>query len=171
MQPELWKEEWSSWTDVLQTNTVSPYFVTLAFVPLLAASRPPSLQYEGPVVLNITSIAAYHISRSTSNSHVYQVSKDAEEKVTQILAGRLIPYHIRVNAVAPGIFPSEMTGEPTPESFGEKARTMVPGLERSGTPEDMVGLIGFLVGRGGAYLNGSQLVIDGGRLLSQRGAA
>lgn len=165
VQPALFDEEWDNWSSVLNTNTISPYFTTLAFVPLLSKSSPATLRDQGPVVLNVTSIAALHISRATANSHVYQVSKDAEEKLSKILAGRLLPYRIRVNSIAPGIYPSEMTEQPTPESFMEKAKTMVPGLQRSGTPDDFVGLILFLSSRAGAYLNGSQIVTDGGRLL------
>lgn len=43
-----------------------------------------------------------------------------------------------------------MTNHPTAESFMEKAKTMVPYIQRSGTPEDFVGLMLFLTSRAGA---------------------
>ncbi|CAO1616085.1 unnamed protein product [Parajaminaea phylloscopi] len=163
VQPALWSEEWDNWSSVLNTNTIAPYFTTLAFVPLLSAAKPRSMVYEGPVVVNITSTSAFASRRDSDESHAYATSKGAAEHVTKILAGRLIPYKIRVNSIAPGIFPSEMTGKATPEAYLEKAIKGVPALQRSGTPEDFVGVILYTLSRAGAYLTGATIVADGAR--------
>lgn len=170
VQPALWQEEWSNWSNVLNTNTISPYFATLAFVPLLSKAKPPSLRDQGPVVINVTSIAALCNRRDMNASHSYPASKGAAEHVTKMLAGRLIPYKIRVNSIAPGIFPSEMTGETTAESFMERAKKMVPAIQRSGTPEDFVGVVLFLVSKAGAYLDGATIIADGARTLTSSAA-
>lgn len=168
--PALWEEEWSNWTSIFNTNSIAPWFTTLAFVPLLSKAKPASLHDQGPVVINVTSIAALYSRRDSVETHAYPASKSAAEHVTNILAGRLLPYKIRVNSVAPGIFPSEMTGHPTPEAYLEKAKTAVPGLQRSGTPEDVVGVMLYALSRAGAYLNGAQIVTDGGRVLTSSSA-
>lgn len=100
----------------------------------------------------------------------YQTSKDAAEKVTKILAGRLQPLQIRVNAIAPGIFPSEMTNAIDPGAYNDPSHPLHEQVKnnpmgRSGTPEDFAGIVLFLGSRAGAYVNGASIVIDGGRLL------
>jgi NAD(P)-dependent dehydrogenase (short-subunit alcohol dehydrogenase family) len=57
-------------------------------------------------------------------------------------------------------------GDPVINNFstdGEFPRSVVPS-QRAGTEEDMAGLILFLTSKGGAYINGSVLLTDGGRL-------
>lgn len=117
--------------------------------------------------------AGHHISRGASVA--YQTSKDAAEKLSKIWAGRLQPAQIRVNAIAPGVFPSEMTHAATPDAYNDPKHPMHPmiashPLKRSGTVEDFAGVVLFLASRAGAYVNGTSIVIDGGRLLSQSAA-
>lgn len=81
----------------------------------------------------------------------------------------MTPYSIRATALAPGIFPSEMT-QFEGAATGEKGREICPPLGRSGTPEDFVGTILYLSSRAGAYVNGVSLVVDGGRILSRSAA-
>jgi NAD(P)-dependent dehydrogenase (short-subunit alcohol dehydrogenase family) len=87
-------------------------------------------------------------------------------------------YRIRANAVAPGLYPSEMTDGHTSNmapfaasaehanSFAD-ARVMPKDrspAERTGSEEDFAGTILFMASKAGAYLNGEILVTDGGRL-------
>lgn len=76
-----------------------------------------------------------------------------------------------MNALAPGLFPSEMSA-PIVEAMGGDASSeglipldtnLVP-LGRMGDSQDMAGTVLYLVSRAGAYLNGNVTVIDGGRL-------
>ena len=85
------------------------------------------------------------------------------------LSTSLAPYKIRVNALAPGFFPTAMTQVldimkgPDPRVEGNVSADVSP-LERSGSEVDIQGLILFLVSRAGAYIDGCVCVIDGGRL-------
>ncbi|CAO1634516.1 unnamed protein product [Sympodiomycopsis kandeliae] len=165
----LWEEEWDVWSNTLNTNTISPWFTTVAFIPLLDKATKPSLTDSGAHVINITSISAHHIDRSTPNTHSYQVSKTAEERLTRILSGRLTPYGVRCSSIAPGIFPSEMT-QFAQASDGDKGKQIAPAVGRSGTPEDFVGTVLYMSSRAGAYLNGACLIVDGGRVLARSAA-
>lgn len=96
-------------------------------------------------------------------------------KLSQILAGRLIPLKIRVNSVQPGIFPSEMTDAASPKDYENPDHKMhgsikANPIQRSGTVQDFAGLMIMMSSRAGAYLNGASITIDGGRVLTQSAA-
>lgn len=88
------------------------------------------------------------------------------------LADKLMPYDIRVNAITPGLFPSDMStglvaaaGEPRGDLTIEGAypRSFIP-AQRLGNTEDIAGMALFLASASGAYLNECILLNDGGRL-------
>jgi len=71
---------------------------------------------------------------------------------------------VRVNAIAPGVYASEMTfgeiGEDLVDVVG-KGVMPVP-AKRSGTGEEMAGTAVYLASRAGGYTNGQEIIIDGG---------
>jgi NAD(P)-dependent dehydrogenase (short-subunit alcohol dehydrogenase family) len=119
-------------------------------------------------------------SRYLASSFAYSASKAAVNHIVKMLATFFAQneYKIRVNLVAPGLYPSELTQGQTSklEEFGgvqghegafEGARKMDVGstpAERTGSEEDFAGLVLFLASRAGAYVNGETLLTDGGRL-------
>lgn len=169
----LWDEEWSNYSDSFSVNVIGVHFCAIGFAPFLDRAPKPSLTEPGALVLNVASIAGMHINRSQPIS--YQTSKDAAIKLSTILAGRFIPLKIRVNVIAPGPYPSLMTEAAQSSSFDDPQHPMYEAIrsnpiKRSGTVDDFAGLILFLCSRAGAYLNGTTLVTDGGRLLVQSAA-
>ena len=80
--------------------------------------------------------------------------------LTQVLAARLAPDNITVNAIAPGPFESKMMAA-TLEAFGDSIREQIP-LRRIGEPDDMAGTAIFLCSRAGSYLTGTVIPVDGG---------
>jgi NAD(P)-dependent dehydrogenase (short-subunit alcohol dehydrogenase family) len=80
--------------------------------------------------------------------------------LTRVLAVRLAPDHITVNAVAPGPFESKMMHE-TLERFRDSIVGSCP-LGRIGEPEDMAGVAIYLASRAGAYVTGAVIPVDGG---------
>jgi 3-oxoacyl-[acyl-carrier protein] reductase len=92
---------------------------------------------------------------------VYAATKAAIETMTNILAKELRGKSITVNAVAPGPTATELflKGK-TPEAI-ERLAKAAP-LERLGTPEDIADAVAFLVGPGGAWVNGQTLRVNGG---------
>ncbi|KAL8646518.1 MAG: hypothetical protein Q9210_006099 [Variospora velana] len=106
-----------------------------------------------------SSIAGFN--RNTPGGHAYGQSKAAATHLAKQMATQLVPYGIRSNAIAPGLYPSEMAAPII--GTGVTTKDKIP-AERVGSNEDMAGCILYMASRAGAYLNGSVIVTDGGRL-------
>jgi 3-oxoacyl-[acyl-carrier protein] reductase len=92
---------------------------------------------------------------------LYTATKAAVEALTGILAKELRGRNIAVNAVAPGPVATEMFLDgKTPELIDFFAK-MAP-MERLGTPDDIAGLVSFLAGPDGGWVNGQVLRANGG---------
>jgi Dehydrogenases with different specificities (related to short-chain alcohol dehydrogenases) len=85
--------------------------------------------------------------------------------LTRALALELARYQIRVNAICPGYFPSEMTAEYLSGPKGEGLIHRIP-QRRLGAHADLEGPLLLLASDAGAYMTGSVLVVDGGYALT-----
>lgn len=90
----------------------------------------------------------------------YNTSKGAVISMTRDLATAWAPHNITVNAIAPGWFPTRMSGGLI-ENFEEKMLSDIP-LHRFGNPEDLKGVVVFLASPAAAYMTGQTVVVDGG---------
>ncbi len=145
----------AAWDKVLALNLKSVFELTRALLPELEAAA----SAEDPArVINIGSIDGIHVPELETYS--YSASKAALHQLTRVLAKKLAPRRITVNAVAPGPFESKMMAA-TLEAFGEHIANSCP-LKRIGTPEDMAGVAIYLSSRAGAYLTGTVIPVDGG---------
>jgi NAD(P)-dependent dehydrogenase (short-subunit alcohol dehydrogenase family) len=125
----LFNESLEDWADLYALNTFSMFFVTTAFLGLLAKGSEDIKDYWSAVI-NITSISAHtklaqnHVCGLLTSSEImlmptfdtqfcYNSAKAAASHLTKMLASEIslkkIP--VRVNAIAPGVFVSEMTIE------------------------------------------------------------
>jgi NAD(P)-dependent dehydrogenase (short-subunit alcohol dehydrogenase family) len=102
----------------------------------------------------------------TKGTWPYNASKAAIHHLTQTMAVSLAGKLITVNAIAPGVFPSDMT------AFGLKTAkdTLIKEqpLGRLGNESDMAGIVIFLASKASAHLNGVIIPIDGGALLPSK---
>lgn len=92
----------------------------------------------------------------------YNASKGAIESLIRELARQWAPHGIRVNALAPGVFPTAMNA---PMIQGEERRRSILAripLGRMGEPADIAGVVVFLAGGAAAYITGQVLPLDGG---------
>ena len=145
----------AAWDRVLDLNVKGVFHLTRFLRGALAAAATPD---DPSRVINIGSIDGLHVSALETYS--YSASKAAVHHLTRVLAARLAPDLITVNAIAPGPFESKMMAA-TLESFGEEIRRSVP-LGRIGEPTDMAGTAIFLSSRAGRYLTGTVIPVDGG---------
>lgn len=153
------------WTDMYATNVVGPYLMTTAFLPLLQKSTESRHGWSSTVV-NITSISG--TVRISQGHFAYNSSKGAQIHLNKLLASEIAKagLKIRVNSIAPGVFPSEMT---TQES-GDNQKSEMPKEQKEGLPsqrpgrdQDMAAAILFTVSC--QYLNGQSIAVDGGYLI------
>ncbi|KAJ4287772.1 hypothetical protein N0V90_012476 [Kalmusia sp. IMI 367209] len=165
-------------TATLDLNVTAAFFTMTAFVELLDAGNKKALEggfgkpAEGSKVPLIqsqviftTSVTAF--SRHWSSSPPYLTSKVAIMQVSKHASTQLANFGIRVNALAPGIYPSELASvlinTRVPEEEPPSDQRFIP-ARRFGTDEEMSGAILYLASRAGAYSNGLVLTTDGGRL-------
>jgi hypothetical protein len=92
----------------------------------------------------------------------YAASKGAIAGMTMALAAEWAAEKITVNAIAPGFFPTAMTSHVYTEAPVVEALTAVVPMRELGRPEDLGGVVSFLVSPAGDYLTGQIIPIDGG---------
>jgi NAD(P)-dependent dehydrogenase (short-subunit alcohol dehydrogenase family) len=137
---------------VIQTDLVAVLDLCRLMAPLLFLS-------DGATVINITSI--YGLVASRGPMAAYNASKGGLVNLTRHLAAQWGPRGVRVNALAPGYFPTELTGGLTDPSFVEsiKSRSL---LGRVPTVDELDGPLLFLASDASSYVTGHTLVVDGG---------
>jgi NAD(P)-dependent dehydrogenase (short-subunit alcohol dehydrogenase family) len=145
----------SGWNKVLDLNVTGLFLLTQA-----AAKRCFIPQGSG-VVLNLASIEGLqgHHPRQIGTV-AYNTAKGAVVNMTRALAAEWGAKRIRVNAIAPGFFPSKMTNA-TLESIGDQLVANTP-LGKLGGPDDLKGAALLLVSEAGAHITGQIIVVDGG---------
>jgi gluconate 5-dehydrogenase len=143
------------WQKVVDVN------LTGVFLFSQAAGR-TMIDDDGGSIVNIASVAGLHGSPGEiTNSVVYHATKGGVIAFTRDLACKWADHAIRVNAIAPGWFPSDMANFVL-ERQGDKLVESVP-LRRFGGPNDLKGPVVFLASEASAYVTGHTLVVDGGQ--------
>src|SRR3989338_6062663 len=125
-------------------------------------------QGRGGKIINITSIDALH--PSSVGLAVYDASKHGLWGFSKNTALELAPHNIQVNAIAPGGIATPGTGAgqsvtPEIEVVLKKFMEKIP-MKRMGDPDDIGKVALFLASDLASYMTGSQVVVDGGVLLS-----
>jgi NAD(P)-dependent dehydrogenase (short-subunit alcohol dehydrogenase family) len=143
------------WQKVVDVN------LTGVFLFSQAAGR-TMIERGGGSIVNVASVAGLHgAPPEIVNTVVYHATKGGVIAFTRDLAWKWAAHGIRVNAIAPGWFPSDMS-KFVLDLAGEELIRRVP-LGRFGGPEDLKGPIVFLASDAAAYVTGHTLVVDGGQ--------
>ena len=145
------------WDKILDTNLKGAFFMARNFAkPLLAAERPAS-------IINLGSLtSAIGIATATP----YTASKSAILGMTRALSSEWSPKGIRVNAIGPGYFRTDLT-EPFYRDDGWQQAMLgkIP-MNRFGQLDDLAGVSIFLASNASSYVTGQIIYIDGGFLAS-----
>lgn len=139
---------------VLEVNTVGLYTCARAAGAVM-------LEHGGGSIVNIASISGL-VAGDGPDTPSYAASKGAVINLTRELAVRWAPRGVRVNAVAPGWFPTEMTADTLSDQAGRKFVKRRTPLGRPGDPAELDGALLFLASDASSYVTGHTLVVDGG---------
>ena len=111
-------------------------------------------------IVNITSVVGYSGNPGQAN---YCAAKAGVAGMSRSLARELGSRNITVNCVAPGFIATDMTHALTEEQ--KQAMLASIPLGRAGTPEDIAGVVGFLVSPAAAYVTGTTVHVNGGMFM------
>jgi NAD(P)-dependent dehydrogenase (short-subunit alcohol dehydrogenase family) len=141
--------------DVINTNFRAPLLMSSELARRLIKAGKPGR------IVNLSSAAAYHYTPHT-NLPIYSATKAAVSRLTEVLAMDWARYHINVNAMAPGLFHSEMVdsylqvvGDSLVQSFERK---------RVGQAADLDSTLLYLVSPSSGFVTGTIVRVDDGQL-------
>ena len=153
---DLPEEEWRR---VLGTNLDAVFFWSQeAARRMLAAGKPGA-------IVNIASVIAFGASKGVI---AYAVAKAGVVQVTKALGLELAFKGIRVNAIAPGWFVTDLNRDYLTSEAGEKLKRDIP-VGRFGADGDLDGALLLLASDAGRFIAGATIVVDGGQLTALRG--
>jgi len=126
---------------------------------LLAKAAHPTLCVSGGAIVAVGSMSGTHVHAGLG---AYGPSKAAVIMLVRVLAQEFGPDGIRVNAVSPGMTRTGMTARVYADPRVAAERDALVPLGRVATPDDMAAAIAFLLSPDARYVNGHDLIVDGG---------
>jgi len=154
-KPALDQDE-RAWDSVVDTNLKGVWLVAQA-----AAKRMIANKVKGSIV-NIASILGMRVAGAVAP---YAISKAGVIQMTKALALEWARYGIRVNALAPGYFATELNDDFFESEHGKALVKRVP-QRRLGQLSELDGPLLLLISNAGSFMTGSVVVVDGGHLVS-----
>ncbi len=144
---------------MVRINVLGTFYVAQSFLPLLYASKKGSL-------LTFSSTLA---QRPRAGSSAYSATKGAIEAFSRSLAIEAAEHGVRVNCIAPGLVRSDiyLAAGMSSQDYAKllQARAAEMPLKRVGEPEDVCGLVSYLVSDKSNWITGQCFVVDGGAML------
>jgi len=143
----------ADWDVVLQTNLKGPFFLAQAVAKTMIAGKRPG------TIINTSSLIAYIGGKTIPG---YAASKGGINQITKAMANDWAKFGIRVNAIAPGYFITDVTEalQKNKERYTE-ILGRIP-LGRWGNPEELCGVALYLASDASSYVTGQTFIVDGG---------
>jgi NAD(P)-dependent dehydrogenase (short-subunit alcohol dehydrogenase family) len=145
----LFTVDWDYYKKFMAVNMDGPLLCARAVYPYMS---------DGGAIVNQSSTAAWQYSG------FYGLAKVGVNGITQQLAHELGSLRIRVNAIAPGPIDTEANRTIVPGNMSQKIVRDKMALKRMGTPEDLVGMLLFLLSDDAAWVTGQIFNVDGGEV-------
>lgn len=149
------EEDLAAFDDVMHVN------VTAQVALASAAAREMIAAGRGGWMVMQSSILARKAATGPGVA-AYIASKGAIESLTRELARQWAAHGIRVNALAPGVFPTEINAEPLEDPARRASLEARIPLGRMGAEADVAGVVVFLASPAASYITGQVLPLDGG---------
>lgn len=150
----------SEWRRVLDTN------LDAAFMWAQEGARRMIAKGRRGAIVNIASVLGFGVAKGTLS---YAVSKAAVVQLTKGLALELAFKGVRVNAIAPGWFVTEINRDYLENDKGRAMTREIP-IGRFGQDGDLDGVLLLLASNAGAYMTGATVLVDGGQVVQLHGA-
>lgn len=141
---------------IIDTNLKGPFHVARAAATAMIAEG------RGGVIVNVASILAHRVAGHVS---AYAASKAGLLQMTRAQALEWARYGIRVNALSPGYVETDLNREFFASDTGRALIKRIP-QRRVGQPEDLDGPLLLLVSDLGRHMTGTDVVVDGGHLVT-----
>ena len=149
----------AEWRRVLGTNLDAVFFCAQeAANRMLAADKPGA-------IVNIASVLGFGVAKGVV---AYTTAKAGVVQMTKALGLELAFKGIRVNAIAPGWFVTDLNRDYLASEAGDKLKHEIP-VGRFGRDGDLDGALLLLASDAGRYIAGATIVVDGGQMVALRG--
>ncbi|XP_073156296.1 uncharacterized protein [Henckelia pumila] len=147
------------WNKTIKTNLTGTWLVSKYVCTLMRDAK------KGGSVINISSIAGLNRGQ-LPGSLAYSSSKTAVHALTNVMALELGAYKIRVNAIAPGIFKSEITEALMQKKWLETfAKKVIPLRTHGTTDPALTSLVRYLIHDSSEYVTGNAFIVEAGATL------
>ena len=153
---EMPPEEWHK---VVSTNLDAVFFWAQEAARRMLASK------KQGAIINIASVLGFAVSKGAA---AYAAAKAGVVQVTKALAVELAFKGVRVNAIAPGWFVTEMNDDYLMSEAGTAIKREIP-MGRFGNPGELDGALLLLTSDAGSYITGATIVVDGGQVVQIKG--
>ena len=150
------------WDTIMNLNMKGLYFTSQAVARVMK-------EQGGGKIINIASVDGFMPEPGVS---VYSISKAGVRMITKAFASELAPFNIRVNTIAPGPISTKMLNshwfhlsQEEAQKEQEAMANLTP-MKRIGDPDEIAGAAIYLASDASSYTTGTEIVVDGGILLS-----
>lgn len=146
------------WDHVMDTNLKAVWRLSKMYTERVLAN-----ELQGGNIVNIASISSY---RTIKGQFPYAVSKAALVKATEVMALEGAKFGVRVNALAPGYFLTDVSRTLLESDRSESFKKGIP-MRRYGEFDDLDGPLLLLASDASRYMTGSVVVVDGGHICAE----
>lgn len=151
------------WQDITDETFDKQFDINVKSTLKLMQAYYPAMQEKG--FGRIVTIGSVNQYRQHSELSVYSATKCAVMKLVEIIAKQVAPFGVTVNNVSPGAIATPRNESVYNDAEKRKAVESVIPMGRFGKPEEIVGAVLMLCSEQGAYITGTDIVIDGGMRL------